>query len=88
MHKYIILYHTDTVYDGRDQWLNVYNSVIDKSDMMLAVIETQRDNDNIEEESHCRLYEVGSIKTDEELVSYNSIRLICIAIDVYLYYYC
>lgn len=37
--------------------------------MYLAVIETQKDNDNLQEDSICRLYEVGSVKTDEEMVS-------------------
>lgn len=37
--------------------------------MYLAVIETQKDNDSLQEDSICKLYEVGAVKTDEEMVS-------------------
>lgn len=55
--------------------------IADKSDMMLAVIETQRDAENMQEESHCRLYEVGAVKTDEELVRLTPVP----PISLYLY---
>ena len=37
--------------------------------MFLAVIESLKDNESLQEDCQCRLYEVGAVKTTEELVS-------------------
>lgn len=47
-----------------------FSSSTDKSDMLLAVIETHRDNESLQEDSLCRLYEVGAVKTDDDMVCY------------------
>lgn len=40
--------------------------------MFLAVIESHKDNENLQEDCQCRLYEVGAVKTTEELVRLHS----------------
>ncbi|XP_067935367.1 DDB1- and CUL4-associated factor 1-like isoform X1 [Watersipora subatra] len=39
----------------------------DKSDMYLAVIESHKDNDTLQEDCQCRLYEVGAVKNTDEM---------------------
>ena len=73
--KFVILFrnvvamHANVVVEDLHAFIFLICTFSDKSDMFLAVIESLKDNESLQEDCQCRLYEVGAVKTTEELVS-------------------
>ena len=80
--KLVILFrnamHANVVVEDLHAYIFLILTFSDKSDMFLAVIESLKDNESLQEDCQCRLYEVGAVKTTEELVSvYFSAYILC-----------
>ena len=73
-----IAMHANVVVEDLHAYIFLILTFSDKSDMFLAVIESLKDNESLQEDCQCRLYEVGAVKTTEELVSvYFSAYILC-----------
>ena len=73
-----IAMHANVVVEDLRAYIFLILTFSDKSDMFLAVIESLKDNESLQEDCQCRLNEVGAVKTTEELVSvYFNAYILC-----------